>query len=182
MCIRDRLNRDAVDSVMENGAISAEKLGRRCMHKRFTPQEKKREPESKKAAPKAEGGDLGGGGIQKEGMPGKGGISGKEGISSKEGMPGKEGMSRSEGGVSGGGVPKESGAVKGKRIAKESGDDLMQEEFFEDKWEQLRHMYPTVHPFADERQYLSITPRDFVILEMCIRDRYYRFCLREHLL
>lgn len=25
-------------------------------------------------------------------------------------------------------------------------------------------MYPTVHPFADERQYLSITPRDFVIL------------------
>ena len=159
-----QLNRDAVDSVMENGAISAEKLCRRCMHKRFTPQEKKREPESKKAAPKAEGGDLGGGGIQKEGMPGKGGISGKEGMPSKEGMPGKEGMYRSEGGVSGGGIPKESGAVKGKHIAKESGDDLMQEEFFEDKWEQLRHMYPTVHPFADERQYLSITPRDFVIL------------------
>ena len=159
-----QLNRDAVDSVMENGAISAEKLCRRCMHKRFTPQEKKREPESKKAATTAEGGDLREGGIQKEGMPGKGGISGKEGMTSKEGMPGKEGMSRSEGGVSGGGVPKESGAVKGKRIAKESGDDLMQEEFFEDKWEQLRHMYPTVHPFADERQYLSITPRDFVIL------------------
>ena len=159
-----QINRDAVDSVMENGSISAEKLCRRCMHKRFTPQEKKREPESKKAATTAEGGDLREGGIQKEGMPGKGGISGKEGMTSKEGMPGKEGMSRSEGGVSGGGVPKESGAVKGKRIAKESGDDLMQEEFFEDKWEQLRHMYPTVHPFADERQYLSITPRDFVIL------------------
>ena len=159
-----QLNRDAVDSVMENGAISAEKLFRRCMHKRFTPQEKKREPESKKAAPKAEGGDLGGGGIQKEGMSGKEGISSKEGMTSKEGIPGKEGMYRSEGGVSGGGIPKESGAVKGKHIAKESGDDLMQEEFFEDKWEQLRHMYPTVHPFADERQYLSITPRDFVIL------------------
>lgn len=159
-----QLNRDAVDSVMENSAISAEKLCRRCMHKRFTPQEKKREPESKKAAPKAEGGDLGGGGIQKEGMSGKEGISSKEGMTSKEGIPGKEGMYRSEGGVSGGGIPKESGAVKGKHIAKESGDDLMQEEFFEDKWEQLRHMYPTVHPFADERQYLSITPRDFVIL------------------
>ena len=159
-----QLNRDAVDSVMENGAISAEKLCRRCMHKRFTPQEKKREPESKRAAPTAEGGDLREGGIQKEGMSGKEGISSKEGMTSKEGIPGKEGMSRSEGGVSGGGVPKESGAVKGKRIAKESGDDLMQEEFFEDKWEQLRHMYPTVHPFADERQYLSITPRDFVIL------------------
>lgn len=106
-----RLHRDDVDSVMENGAISAEKLCRRCMHKRFTPQEKKREPESKKAAPTAEGGVLKEGGVQKEGV-----------------------------------------------------DDLMQEEFFEDKWEQLRHMYPTVHPFADERQYLSITPRDFVIL------------------
>lgn len=35
-----QINRDAVDSVMENGSISAEKLCRRCMHKRFTPQEK----------------------------------------------------------------------------------------------------------------------------------------------
>ena len=54
-----QLNRDAVDSVMENGAISAEKLCRRCMHKRFTPQEKNGNRNQKKAAPKAEGGDLG---------------------------------------------------------------------------------------------------------------------------
>lgn len=40
----------------------------------------------------------------------------------------------------------------------------MQEEFFEDKWEQLCHIYSTIHPFGDEREYLSITPRDFVIL------------------
>lgn len=154
-----RLHRDDVDSVMENGAISAEKLCRRCMHKRFTPQEKKRESESKKAAPTAEGEALWEGGIQKAGIPGK------EGIPYKEGMSHKEEMSRNEGGVSGGnGVPEESSAAKGKHAAKQGGDDLMQEEFFEDKWEQLRHMYPTVHPFADERQYLSITPRDFVIL------------------
>lgn len=178
-----QMNRDDVDSVMENGAISAEKLCRRCMHKRFAPQEKKREPESKKAAPAAEGGVFREGGIQeegisskegmysKEGIPGKEGMYGKEGIpsregiSGKEGMPHKEGMSRSVSGVSGGGgVLKENGTAKGKRDTKEIGDDLMQEEFFEDKWEQLRHMYPTVHPFADERQYLSITPRDFVIL------------------
>lgn len=34
-----------------------------------------------------------------------------------------------------------------------------------DKWEQLQHMYPTVHPFRDDREFLSITPSDFVILE-----------------
>lgn len=94
-----RLSGNDMESVMENGSLSAEKLCRRCMHKRFTPQEKKQEPDSKKAGPAAEG-----------------------------------------------------------------GEDLMKEEFFEDKWEQLCHMYPTVHPFADERQYLSITPGDFVIL------------------
>lgn len=39
-----------------------------------------------------------------------------------------------------------------------------QEKLYEDKWEQLQHLYQTVHPFGDEREYLSITPRDFVIL------------------
>lgn len=33
-----------------------------------------------------------------------------------------------------------------------------------DKWEQLSHMYPLTHPFGDERAYLSIAPRDFVVL------------------
>lgn len=85
-----QLNRDAVDSVMENGAISAEKLCRRCMHKRFTPQEKKREPESKKAAPKAEGGDLGGGGIQKKGCLAREGYPAKKGCPARKGCPAKK--------------------------------------------------------------------------------------------
>lgn len=33
-----------------------------------------------------------------------------------------------------------------------------------DKWEQLSHMYAQIHPFADEREYLSIAPKDFVVL------------------
>lgn len=41
-----------------------------------------------------------------------------------------------------------------------------QEELFEDKWQQLQHMYPAVHPFGDQREYLSIAPKDFVVLSM----------------
>lgn len=33
-----------------------------------------------------------------------------------------------------------------------------------DKWEQLNCYYPKIHPFGDKREYLSITPRDFVVL------------------
>ncbi len=33
-----------------------------------------------------------------------------------------------------------------------------------DKWEQLSRQYPHIHPFGDAREYLSITPRDFIIL------------------
>lgn len=32
------------------------------------------------------------------------------------------------------------------------------------KWEQLEHLFSMVHPFEDERAFLSITPRDFVVL------------------
>ena len=35
---------------------------------------------------------------------------------------------------------------------------------FGDKWEQLIHMYPVIHPFGDAREYLSIAPKDFVVL------------------
>lgn len=34
----------------------------------------------------------------------------------------------------------------------------------QDKWEQLGRQYPRIHPFGDAREYLSITPRDFVVL------------------
>lgn len=33
-----------------------------------------------------------------------------------------------------------------------------------DKWEQLAHMYALIHPFGDDREYLSIAPRDFVVM------------------
>lgn len=33
-----------------------------------------------------------------------------------------------------------------------------------DKWEQLTHMYGVIHPFGDGREYLSIAPKDFVVL------------------
>ena len=33
-----------------------------------------------------------------------------------------------------------------------------------DKWEQLCMMYPEIHPFRDSREYLSIAPKDFVVL------------------
>lgn len=35
----------------------------------------------------------------------------------------------------------------------------------EDKWEQLQKSYQKVHPFGDERIFLSIEPKDFVILQ-----------------
>ena len=34
----------------------------------------------------------------------------------------------------------------------------------EEKWEQLWKLYPRIRPFRDDREYLSVTPADFVIL------------------
>ncbi len=33
-----------------------------------------------------------------------------------------------------------------------------------DKWEQLKQIYSVVHPYKDERQYIAIQPKDFVIM------------------
>ncbi len=43
----------------------------------------------------------------------------------------------------------------------------VKEEFkiYPDKWKQLCTIYPIVHPFKDGRAYLSIEPRDFVVLQ-----------------
>lgn len=35
---------------------------------------------------------------------------------------------------------------------------------YSDKWTQLCHLFPVIHPFQDEREYLSITPGDFIVL------------------
>ncbi|MCD7864263.1 MAG: hypothetical protein LUG61_12350 [Lachnospiraceae bacterium] len=38
-------------------------------------------------------------------------------------------------------------------------------QLYADKWQQLCAIYPIVHPFGDARGYLSIEPRDFVVLQ-----------------
>ncbi len=35
---------------------------------------------------------------------------------------------------------------------------------FDNKWDQLLNEYPQIHPFGDERTFISIEPRDFIIL------------------
>ena len=35
----------------------------------------------------------------------------------------------------------------------------------EDKWDQLQRTYKVVHPFGDERIFLSIEPKDFIVLQ-----------------
>ena len=39
------------------------------------------------------------------------------------------------------------------------------EPLYEDKWKQLCKDYPKVHPFPDKKTFLSIKPKDFVILQ-----------------
>ena len=34
----------------------------------------------------------------------------------------------------------------------------------DDKWEQLSRIYPVIHPFGDDKEYLSVAPGDFVVL------------------
>ena len=34
----------------------------------------------------------------------------------------------------------------------------------DDKWQQLEQIFPMIQPFGDEKQYLSVAPKDFVVL------------------
>lgn len=36
--------------------------------------------------------------------------------------------------------------------------------YMADKWGQLYHLYPKIHPFEDGREYLSLAPKDMVVL------------------
>lgn len=40
----------------------------------------------------------------------------------------------------------------------------MHETIHEDKWEQLRALYPVCHPFGENEDYISIAPKDFIVL------------------
>lgn len=48
--------------------------------------------------------------------------------------------------------------------AAEGGEEKRFQTLYEDKWTQLGHYYKKVHPFGDEREYLSVAPRDFIVL------------------
>ncbi len=80
--------------------------------------------------------------------PGRAAEPGKPGRGAEPGRPGRE---------------TEPGRPVQAAGARQRAGDL-QPVYYEDKWEQLKHMYPQIHPFGDERMFLSITPGDFVIL------------------
>ncbi len=52
------------------------------------------------------------------------------------------------------------------------------EQLYEDKWQQLSSIYPHIAPFGDERDYLSIGPSDFVVLQ----KQYHRLVTNSFLL
>lgn len=52
---------------------------------------------------------------------------------------------------------------KGRKIGIEA-ENQMDAIILNDKWDQLRQIYPVVHPYEDEREYISIEPKDFVIM------------------
>ena len=55
--------------------------------------------------------------------------------------------------------------LSGKRVWKVKQEQAsMKEVILNDKWEQLCQIYTRLHPYEDERVYISIQPRDFVIL------------------
>ncbi len=60
----------------------------------------------------------------------------------------------------------------------ENGRSNPQPSLHPDKWEQLRRIYPRIYPFKDEREFLSIAPADFVILE----QRFYKMIQNSFLL
>ena len=43
--------------------------------------------------------------------------------------------------------------------------EILSEPACEDKWEQLLRCYKKVHPFGDDRVFLSVEPKDFIILQ-----------------
>lgn len=48
--------------------------------------------------------------------------------------------------------------------AAEAEEEKRFQTLYEDKWTQLGHYYKKVHPFGDGREYLSVAPRDFIVL------------------
>lgn len=53
---------------------------------------------------------------------------------------------------------------------KEEETQPEEEELPPDKWEQLRKIYPIVHPIREEEEYLKIAPKDFVVFTEKYQD------------
>ena len=49
--------------------------------------------------------------------------------------------------------------------AAELSNDKQQAVVKEDKWEQILETYDTIHPYGDQRVYVKIEPKDFIILQ-----------------
>lgn len=67
---------------------------------------------------------------------------------------------------------KEEGALEQEPKAEEQSEQSVKKppktegfQLYPSKWRQLCAIYPVVHPFGDGRAYLSIEPRDFVVLQ-----------------
>ncbi len=58
-------------------------------------------------------------------------------------------------------IPEQTGE---KRMGNGTKGLVFQETLHEDKWEQLCSVYPVCHPFQDGEDYISIAPKDFIIL------------------
>ncbi len=55
--------------------------------------------------------------------------------------------------------------VQGEKENKNSENNIVIDKvILNDKWQQLMQIYPVVHPYEDEREYVSIEPKDFVIM------------------
>lgn len=61
------------------------------------------------------------------------------------------------------------------KSVKEAGNTVHMQDT---KWEQLSSIYPHIHPFRDSREFLSVGPEDFVILQ----EKYYQMTHNSFLL
>ena len=56
------------------------------------------------------------------------------------------------------------GSIEEKGGLEENYGIKMENVILDDKWEQLCQIYPTIHPYEDDRVYITIQPKDFVIM------------------
>ncbi len=55
------------------------------------------------------------------------------------------------------------GSMKEPRKSRKASREEKPTQLMEDKWQQLYAIYPHIHPFNDDREYISIRPADFVV-------------------